>query len=160
MSIVTEYTYDEYPLNGTTWFPEDTHGTNIVPDICLLVAEYINNSTLTRTTTDGEICCSAIIDIYDIKKIVIEYSYDNQPQYLCLVKLIQDNETPVITNIHCWKILDETLALQETSISPVSSYWTLSPNSYGLEGRHQDITDNIEDFKSPVISDYYFTKSN
>lgn len=157
MSIITEYTYDEYPLNGSTWFPEDTHGTNIAPDICLLVAEYISNSTLIRTTSDGEICCSFIIDIYDNKKIVIEYSYNKQPQYICLVKLIQDNETSVITNIHCWKIVDETLALQEPSNT---GFWTLSPNSYGLEGRHQDITDNIEDFKSPGISDYYFTKSN
>lgn len=96
------------------------------------------------------------------RKILICYEHSSGIKYLCLVKLIQGDEIPVITSIHCWKVVDESLAFQITSTGTTTYkfYWTISPNSYGLEGSHQDITDNRENLKLQVTNSYYFTKSN
>lgn len=162
MSIITEYTYDEYPLNGTTYYSGITKDSNLTHDICLLVAEYISNSTLNETDADEEIQCTLILIGENQRKILLTYLDQVNNQYFVLVKLIQDEENPVITSIHCWKIVDESLVFQITSTgtSTYKFYWTISPNSYGLEGRHQDITDNRENLKLQVNATYYFTKSN
>lgn len=162
MSVVTEYTYDEYPLNGTTYYSGITENSDLTHDICLLVAEYISNSTLNETDTDEEIQCTLILIGENQRKILLTYSDQVNNQYFVLVKLIQGEEIPVITDIHCWKVVNESLVFQITSTgtTTLKFYWTISPNSYGLEGRHQDITDNRENLKSQVGVTYYFTKSN
>lgn len=164
MSIITEYTYDEYPLNGSTYYSGITENSDLTRDICLLVAEYITNSSLeeTHVTESWEVESTLVLIGEKERKILIHYKHSSGIKYLCLVKLIQGDEIPIITNIHCWKVVDETLAFQTTSTRTTTYkfYWTISPNSYGLEGRHEDITDNRENLKLQVNVTYHFTKSN
>lgn len=164
MSIITEYTYDEYPLNGSTYYSGITEDAELTRDICLLVAEYISNSFLEEIqyTENYEIQCGLTLIGEKQRKIIIDYIHSSGIRYFCLVKLSQGEEIPIITDIHCWKVVDDTLAFQITSTGSTKPtfWWTISPKSFGLEGNHQDITDNGENLKLQGSNDYYFTKSN
>lgn len=148
MSIITEYTYDDYVFSDTTDYSELFEDYRTIKNLSTQLCEHIFNVNVKGVQSGSH---DYTVFTWGCKNLIISLCMDQnrvQTAYLCFTQLDMSSEPYTIKRIHALHI-EKSNQINVTDIGintggrillgGMNSPFILPPKSFFLAGMHKDI---------------------